>query len=517
MDYFHRILFVGASLLIPVMAQETGKPLRLTTGLVSGVTDNAGVTAYLGIPFAQPPIGELRWRPPQPPASWDGVRKADKFGASCMQEQPGSRLPWTEEYMTQGAISEDCLFVNVWTPTKSGEEKRAVLVYVYGGAFHEGSGAVAVYDGAALAKKGVIAVNFNYRVGALGFLVHPELTKESEHHSSGNYGLLDQIAALKWVRANISAFGGAPENVTIFGQSAGAISVADLMRSPLAKGLFARAIAQSGPGLFPANLLGGSSMEQREQEGTKYAESKGVHSLAELRALPAADFFKVTPGAAGPPPRIGGPVTDGRVLTNESPAKEVPLIVGMVAGDAPFASGEFGPPAAPTAANYEKQAKEKYGDKAAAFLKLYPVKEDADVPAAKKASQIDKSRVAIDLWAAAQMKLSGRVYTYYFDRAIPWPAHPEFGAFHSGELPYIFQTLKMLDRPWEPADFKLADTVSSYWSNFAKTGDPNGPGLPLWPVYNPDSHITMQLGEHVGPISNADAAKLAFFVEYLKK
>src|SRR5262245_46163456 len=233
--------------------------VKTDAGTVSGAAASGGVTAYLGIPYAAPPVGDLRWRAPQPVAHWDGVRKADEFGTSCMQNQAGSRLPWTEEFMTQGPIGEDCLFLNVWTPAKSTGSKLPVMFWIYGGGFNEGSSSVAVYNGAPLATKGVVVVSANYRVGPLGFLAHPELSKESEHHVSGNYGLLDQIAALRWVRANIAFFGGDPGAVTIFGQSAGALSVTSLMRSPLAKGLFSRAIAQSGPGLLPSSALGANA------------------------------------------------------------------------------------------------------------------------------------------------------------------------------------------------------------------------------------------------------------------
>ena len=315
---------------------------------------------------------------------------------------------------------------------------------------------------------------------------------------------------------NIGAFGGDPNKVMIFGQSAGAISVVDLMRSPLAKGLFARAIAESAPGLLPASLLGGTmALDQREQEGLKYAELKGARSLAELRALPAADFFKPTPGSTGTPSDIRGPATDGWVLPAKHPAHEVPLIIGMVAGDAAFLNG-FGPPAPPTLASYTSFAQTTYGDRAATFLKLYPPEKDSDVEAAKGASQKDRARVSIDVWCADQVKRSGRVYTYFFDHPIPWPAHPEFGAFHTSEVPYIFRTIKLLDRPWQPVDFSLSETMASYWSNFAKTGDPNGAGLPRWPTYKPDSHTTMELGDHVGPMPDADPAKLDFFLSYLK-
>jgi para-nitrobenzyl esterase len=343
--------------------------------------------------------------------------------------------------------------------------------------------------------------------------VHPELTKESEHHSSGNYGLLDQIAALQWVRRNIAAFGGDPEKVLIFGQSAGAMSVADLMRSPLAQGLFVRAIVESGAGLLPERMMNGGSFEDREQQGVKYAESKGAHSLAELRALPASEFFKSAPGG---PPAGGGPAIDGWVLPAQHPEHEVPVIVGMVSGDAALFAG-FGPPAPPTVADYTSSAQKTYGDMAATFLKLYPAEKDGDVAIERKESGIDQARVSLDVWSASQITRSGTVYTYYFDHPIPWPAHPEFGAFHTSEVPYIFQTLKLLERPWTSVDWKLSETMSSYWSNFAKTGDPNGPGVPQWSRYAADRHRTMELGDHVGPMPEADPAKLEFFLTYLRK
>jgi len=520
MSYLNRLAALGAALMIlsfPGAAAGGSKStVKIDSGLISGTAVNSEVEAYLGIPFAAPPEGKLRWRAPQPVGHWKGVRPAIHFGASCMQDQPGSRLPWTEKFMTQGAISEDCLFLNVWTTAKPEGEKQAVMVFLYGGGFNEGSSSVAVYNGAELAKRGVVIVTPNYRVGPLGFLVYPELTKESEHHSSGNYGLLDQIAALQWVHRNIAAFGGDPERVTIFGQSAGAISVADLMRSPLAEGLFARAIAESGPGLFPENMLGGGmTFVQREEQGVKFAESRGARSLAELRAMPAADFFKTKKGEVSPF-SLGGPVKDGWVVPAEPPAHEVPLMVGMVAGDAAFAGG-FGPPDAPTVANYTAGAEKSYGDSAATFLKLYPVEKDSDVPGAKRTSQADRARVSIEVWCEQQSKRSGTVYTYFFDHPIPWPAHPEFGAFHSSEIPYIFETLDLTDRPWTPQDFKLSQTMAAYWSNFAKMGDPNSVGLPPWPVYAPGSHTTMELGSHIGAMPVAEPARVGFFSGYFKR
>jgi para-nitrobenzyl esterase len=454
--------------------------VRTDSGTVVG-TLKSGVTAFLGVPFAAPPIGNLRWRPPQPATFRNADWKADQFGTSCMQNQQGSRLPWTEEFMTQGPIGEDCLHLNVWTTAKNATAKHPVMFWIYGGAFAEGSGAIAVYDGSELAKKGVVVVTANYRVGPLGFLAHPELTTESERSSSGNYGLLDQIAALRWVQKNIAGFGGDPSQVTIFGQSAGAISVAALMRSPLAKGLFARAIAQSGPGLFGRTAFGGGdSLREREAMGVKYAQALGAQSLGDLRALPAARFY-----GANAPATQGGPFNDGWVVTDATPADQVPLMVGFVADDLGFSSPT--PPGA-----------------------------GGTTPDSKNVAR-ERARVSMHLWAAEQLRASKRVYTYFFDRAIPWPAHPEFGAFHSSEIPYFFNTLNRLNRPWEPIDKKLADTVSSYVTNFAKKGDPNGSGLPQWPAYDPASYVTMELGAKLGPMELADAARLKQLLSELKK
>jgi para-nitrobenzyl esterase len=318
-------------------------------------------------------------------------------------------------------------------------------------------------------------VSANYRLGPLGFLAHPELTGESPRSSSGNYGLLDQIAALRWVQTNIAAFGGDPSQVTIFGQSAGAISVAALMRSPLAKGLFARAIAQSGPGLFGRNSFGaGATLPEREAAGVKFAQALGVQWLADLRALPAARF-----SGTNLPATPGGPFNDGWVLPATAPADQVPLLVGFVADD----------------------------------IGLAP----AGATAEQKATSRERARVSMHLWAEEQLRASKRVYTYFFDRAIPWPAHPEYGAFHSGEIPYFFNTLSRLNRPWEPIDKKLADTVSSFVTNFAKKGDPNGSSMPKWPAFEPTSYSTMELGAQIGPMPLADPARLTQLLNDLRK
>jgi para-nitrobenzyl esterase len=492
---------------------KTGRVVRTDSGVVSGQIDSHGVSSYLGIPFAAPPVGNLRWRPPQPVAAWTGVRATDHFGASCMQDEMGVRLPWSRGFMTQGSISEDCLYLNVWTSAPSHSVKMPVMVWIYGGGFSEGSSAVAVYNGANLARKRVVVVTFNYRLGPLGFLAYPALTAESPHHSSGNYGLLDQIAALHWVQQNIAAFGGDPANVTIFGQSAGARSVAILMSSPLAKGLFEHAITESGLGFF-RGLASRKPLAEAEQQGVKYAEGLGAHSLARLRALPAAEFAKPITGM---PRGLSGfsPNLDGWVMTDHIPDHEVPLINGMVANDIGIADYGNGRSRAPvTMAMYNTQMKAICGDQVATCLTLYPANNEKEAADALVTARRDQARVSIYLWAIDQAK-RGPVYTYYFDHPEPWPQYPLFGAFHTSEVPYVFQTLSALHRAWQPEDFKISREMSSYWTNFAKRGNPNGPNLAHWPEFSANNQTTMELGSRMGPMPLAEPARLKFFLEYL--
>jgi len=350
----------------------------------------------------------------------------------------------------------------------------------------------------------------NYRVGSLGFLAHPELTKESG--ASGNYGLLDQIAALRWVHDNIAAFGGDPSRVTIAGQSAGAVSVFLLTASPLAKGLFQRAAIESGPGGLSAMGIASTSgtarpRETAEKDGVAFAERLGAHSLAELRALPASKF--VGGGRFGP-------VVDGRVLV-EDPAvtfaagrqNDVPTITGLNA-DEGSASPTYGKA---TAEAYRRQIEQRFGDRAARVLAVYPAGTDEEA----RKSQVESSRelgvVGVQRMLGERAKTARTpAFAYFFDRAIPWPEHPEFGAFHTAEVPYVFGTLDVLKRPWTDSDRALSQTMMSYWANFATRGDPNGPGLPNWPAFAQDRQTLMRLGERIEPRAPLPAERIELFM-----
>ncbi|MBN1464668.1 carboxylesterase family protein [candidate division KSB1 bacterium] len=496
------ILLVAACLSLFACASSEKNRMEQTVrtlyGVVQGVVNGDGsVLAFKGIPFAAPPVGDLRWREPQPPAAWDGVRDASHFCASCMQNRRFTHLPngpWSEEFMVQDSVSEDCLYLNIWTPAKTNADRLPVLVYIHGGALTEGSGSIAVYDGEALAKKGIIVITINYRLGALGFLAHPELTAETPHHFSGNYGFLDQVAALQWIKDNIAVFGGDPSRVTIAGQSAGAASVRALIASPLAADLFHRAITQSGS-TFSRGPMGGSpTLSEAEERGLEFARLKGASSLAELRALPAEAILADTQPAM----RFGA-IIDGHFLTADMMA----VFAEGGQNDTPFVTG------------LNADETRYRGDRGEAFQALYPSGSEAETAAAEKTAGQEQSRLNAYLWLAYRAKTSKTDgYGYYFDRAIPWPEYPQFGAFHTGEVPYVFNNLKMLARPWTRVDTLVAEQMSSYWVNFVKNGDPNGPGLPLWAPYDSTRHEVMRLGEKMAMMPIAASEER---LEFLKR
>lgn len=512
---FARVRAAGAGLMLVflhgTLGAEPANPVRagvtVAQGRLAGVAgEEAAITVFKGIPFAAPPVGELRWRPPQPPAAWSGVRKADTFGVSAMQADQRSFGPWTEDYMFRNEAGEDCLTLNVWTPARAADERRAVFVWIHGGAYHSGSGEVRLYDGEGLARKGVIVVTFNYRLNVFGFLAHPELTAESPRRASGNYGLMDQLAALRWVRENIAAFGGDPERITVGGQSAGAGALHHLLVSPEARGLFHRAIAQSGPWRRSATSL---ALAEAEQQGAKFATVIAAPTLAELRALPAAELFaRHQTQEVRFRPIVDGWIVPGAVTAvhERGGQLDVPLLTGWTADESSAQKG-YG---ISTVDEFTAQAAKEFGGRAAEFAALYPVSNDAEAGEAQKERRRDEARADLRWWTALRAR-HGRAkdWGYYFDRAIPWPEHPEYQAFHSGELPYTFNNLRLMNRPWEEVDRRLAEQVSDYWVNFINTGDPNGPGLPRWP--DEDDQL-LRLGRVVAPEAVLSAEKLEFYL-----
>ena len=480
-------------------------PVRLDSGLLSGVSGNSPeVRVFKGIPFAAPPVGNLRWHAPQAPARWEGTRSGDQFGTICMQAQAGGRGGAAPPKM-----SEDCLYLNVWTAARSAGDKRPVLVWLHPGGFTSGSGSSPGTDGEALARKGLVVVTINYRLGIFGFFAHPELTKESDRHASGNYGLMDQVAALQWVQKNIAAFGGDPKRVTIDGDSAGAMSVGDLLVSPQAKGLFQRAIAESG-GAIGLSVNPMRKLADAEQAGVKTAESLGANSLAELRAKTADDLMKAGRG--------GSVIADGwflpadpGVIFAEGKQNDVPLLAGSNKDEGTFFLQQ-GP-----ADRFLENSRRRFGDLADTFFKLYPAGSDDEAFASQLAAFRDELGFVMRNLAQLQTKTGkSKAYLYYFTHEPPAPSGSPrggrgSGATHGAEAQYVFQNLAS-GRPWTDLDRQLSDTISSYWVNFATTGDPNGKGLPRWPAYDEKkSGRPLVLGDtvEVGPAPNQ--SQLAFY------
>lgn len=467
--------------------------VTVAQGVLEGTTDN-GVNVFLGVPFAAPPVGDLRWAPPKPPATWGTQpRSAKAFGPSCTQTlAPGGRAQWTSEYMTPEApgVSEDCLYLNIWTPAALAGAGRPsptlpVLVYIYGGGFNEGSGAVPVYNGVNLAKKGLVVVNLNYRVGALGFLAHPDLTAE-QGGASGNYGIQDQIAALQWVRTNIAAFGGDAAKVTLAGQSAGAMSEQALLVSPLAKGLFRGAIVQSpaAPGTNGVYTPRATA----EQAAVAAFGRAGLGSIRDARALPAAQA-----NAAG---GRGGLVADGRVIPETSGprpfASDVPVMTGYTLNDL------FVSRAPVTAASWKAEATERYGERAAEFLVFYPGATDEQAARSAQREAVDRGfNLKLVEWLAIR-GATKPVFAYLFTHVEPGPDSARYGAFHTSDVPYEFNTLHLSPgRPFTEVDHRLADQFSTSVANFVKTGDPNGSGVPRWPAMTAENKALMELGDQV--------------------
>jgi len=453
--------------------------VRIANGDLTGLPPAAGVWSFLGVPYAQPPVGALRWCEPQAVADWTEVRRADRVGPRAMQPSL-----WRDMIFRSEQMAEDCLYLNVWTAADSPDSRRPVLVYFHGGGFVAGDGSEPRYDGASLARRGIVVVTVNYRLGIFGFLAHPELTQESPHRASGNYGFLDQQAALRWVQRNIAAFGGDPRRVTIGGQSAGAASVCVQMASPLSRGLFVGAIGQSGSALGSRDR----SLGEAEQAGRKFATEAGAASLAELRRMPAERLL----AASSQLQFSRGVVIDGFFLP-ETPHEifftgrqaDVPLLAG-------WNSAEAGSPSLlgvepPTVENFQRAVQRLYGPAAAEVLKLYPASTPAEAGAAATALASDRfSAYRTWKWLDVHSKSGGQpVFRYLFTQLPPAEvssASVALGPPHSAEIPYALGNLALIGgRAWTEADARTSATMAGYFENFVKTGDPNGPGLPRWP------------------------------------
>jgi para-nitrobenzyl esterase len=491
----------GALAIQPSFAADRVKTANGILETTSAPKD--GVRSFKGIPFGQPPVGDLRWVEPQPVKNWKGVRNADEFGPRCMQRTS----PGADYWFRSKGMSEDCLYLNVWTPAKSGNEKLPVLVYIFGGGFQNGDGSEPRYDGENMARKGMVAVSVNYRTNIFGFFVHPELTKESPHHAAGNYGLLDQVAALRWVQKNIAAFGGDPARVTVAGESAGSISVSALMASPLSRELMAGAIGESGAMI---SSLPPQPLADAEQNGAKFGAAAGANSLAALRAMTAEQIQEAVTKVQG---FRFGTAMDGYFLPKPLAAifeageqAKIPLLAGSNTQEQAARSVlGYGDPTPETLANAIRRF---YGDKADSILKAYAATTMDEVYEA--ATHLASARFISHStwkWSELQMKTGGKpVFRYLYARPRPaylgMPGQPEpaggnaaggtsagpRGASHSAEIQYAMGNLDLDKRyTWEPADYQVSKVMQAYFVNFIKTGNPNGPGLPEWPTYRADN------------------------------
>ena len=486
---------------VPVNQAET------RSGRLEGVLNEAtGIRAFKGVPFAAPPVGPLRWRAPQPVEAWRGVRPALRFGPRAMQQPLFGDMVFRSDGM-----SEDCLYLNVWTPARSPGEKLPVLVYFFGGGFVAGDGSEGRYDGESMATNGIVAVTVNYRLGIFGFLAHPELTRESPHHASGNYGLLDQNAALQWVSQNIAAFGGDPRRVTIAGESAGSLSVCAQMASPLSKGLIAGAIGESGSILGTLSPL---SLKKAEEEGVKFASNLGVGVSAQLpalRAMPAEQLLqaKAPPGAGRCKPNVDGyffPKEPGEIFSAGEQA-QVPLLAGVNSAES-GAAAILGK-SEPTVENYRQALQRLYSDKCDAAFKHYPATTEAEVMDAARELASDRF-ISYGTWKWVDLvtKPGGQpTYSYLYARPRPGTQH----AVHSAEIEYALGNLGYNKvYAWTPDDHAVSQRMQAYFANFIKTGNPNGPGLPEWPAFASGQRLVIDVNtraESVAPLR----ARYAFF------
>lgn len=498
------LMLLSMSMALPALGQPAadGRPrANPPQGRLIGeyAERNQQVAVFKGIPYAAPPVGQRRWQPPQPPASWSGERDADSFGPNCMQQ------PYPEGsffYRPARLSSEDCLYLNVWSKA-SAEEKKPVMVWIHGGALTRGSGAISTYDGTALAAKDVVVVTVNYRLGVFGYFAHPELVAESQHFSAGNYGILDQIAALQWVQDNIAAFGGDPDNVTIFGESAGAWSVNFLTASPLSAGLFHKAIAQSGARLDTRVELDRqtSAGPSAISAGQELANAMGASSLADLRSMPAEQLLSASVEAGF---RTDG-IVDGWVIPDQMYAifsrgqqHPVPVMLGFNSDEGTTLGAAANLPA--NAAEYQARMRAIYGELADLVMDVYPADDIREsVLASFRDSTFGWNMVT---WANLTRHVNQPAYLYYFTHHPPVPVNAQLGAYHASEIAYAFNNAHTLRGNTSAFDYRLADVMSDYWVSFARSGEPVSPGQPEWLPYTNGERNYLQFDKEVSSQQN---------------
>ena len=482
------------------------------------IVSGTSIKSFLGVPYAAAPIGDLRWKAPQAPLPWGGVRRAFDFGANSYHHEFDPQSFYGQEFPTHlDPKSEDCLFLNVWTPAHAENERLPVLLWIHGGAFNWGASSDPVFDGVNYARHGVILVTINYRLGILGFLAHPLLSAESAHSVSGNYGVLDQIAAIKWVKENIAAFGGDPDRITISGQSAGAASVNALLASPLAQGIFSQAIIQSGSAYSRA--MRNLPLRELEAQGVQWADTMGTKTLEQMRSLSAADILETQRGGK----YRFGPCIDGWMLSDH-PARaisaglcaQIPMLMGCTSDESTTLSSRLEPNDIDPA-QYRRDAQESFGEYAQEFFELYPCATAEEVIHSSLRSFCDTILAGMRLQASEQSAYNPNVYLYYFNRVPPGHDSQYYGAYHSAELSYLFATQHVIKRPWEPADQDLSAIMSQYWANFVSQGDPNGNSLPPWPRYCTQQDQLMELGDHIGARTIPYAQRVDFLTRLIQR
>jgi para-nitrobenzyl esterase len=511
------VLLPGAGA-APAAGQSAGAVVTVEGGQLAGAPSPLGeeVMVFRGVPFAAPPVGELRWRPPQPAAAWEGVRDATEAAPACIQ----SPLPAeVQSFYNAGVdrMDEDCLYLNIWTAAEP-DDSAPVMVWIHGGGLAIGNSADITYDGTRLAQRGGVLVTINYRLAALGYLAHPLLSAESEHGASGNYGTLDQVAALGWIQRNIAAFGGDPSRVLIFGESAGSWSVNHLMATPFARGLFHAAIGESGGGF--GSMGRAQTKADIETAGERFVEALlgdgATPSLAAMRAASADEILAVAPELVLSTATVDGWVFPDTVYNIFAAGQQhdVPVIVGSNADEMSILGGAAG---GENLEQYRESIRNEYGDRADEFLQTFPAETDKEAQRARIASGTDATfGWEMRTWARMMETVSSPAYLYFFSRIPPAPDAERYGAYHTAEIPYVFDNFGVSPHPYANRDYidndrRLSDILASYWVNMAATGNPNSEGLPEWPAYDPAADAALHIGDTIVVEQGIRKERLDFF------